>query len=70
MASHQISIEKDSDGNVTGIELLVRDDDGSERSVVFEPTDSGDINIKGVGPNGSKSGTMDPSGNGSKQLGK
>ncbi len=53
-----------------GIEITIIDDSGTERSVILEPNDNGDITIKGRGPNGEKQGVMDPSGNGSNPLGK
>lgn len=70
MSGHEISLVEDTDGNVTGIELRVMDDDGTERSVTFEPDDNGEIAIEGRGPDGKKRGRMDPSGNGDHPLGK
>lgn len=53
-----------------GIELRVTDENGDTRSVILEPTDDGNIEIEGRGPNGKKRGVMDPSGNGNTPLGK
>lgn len=52
-----------------GVEILIVDDNGDERAIVLESDDNGNINIEGRGPNGKKSGTMDPSGNGDNPLG-
>lgn len=70
MPAQEINIVQNDNGEITGLELLVRDDEGNERSVVFEPSDEGDIGIRGRGPNGEKGGKIDPSGNGDHPLGK
>jgi hypothetical protein len=70
MPSQQIKIVQDDAGNVTGLELVVGDDGGNERSVVSEINGDATIDIEGRAPDGTtRSGTIDPSGNGSDSLG-
>jgi len=42
-----------------GVRIEVTTDDGTEKTVVFEPDDDGNIIVEGIGPNGSKRGEID-----------
>lgn len=53
-----------------GIEFVVEDSDGNERRVKIRADDDGNLELKGRGPNGEKSGKADPTGNESNPLGK
>lgn len=43
-----------------GVEITLTDNSGTERELVLEPSDSGDLMLTVRGPDGEKSGIIDP----------
>lgn len=69
MSFHELSIYRDDQGNAIGIEITVVEN-GDERTVQIGADDEGNLQLRGVGPNGEKRGKADPTGNGNNALGK
>jgi len=62
MPSHSISLYRNDQNNVVGVQITV-EEDGEERTIKIGADNEGNLQLGGVGPNGEKRGKADPEGN-------